>query len=63
MKEERVSLAKSKDMLDRMGEDEENVYMTDIHEHYAARADNLEHMCLANFTVNYDNCGWGICHQ
>ena len=44
-------------MLDRMEEDKGNVYMTSIHEHYAARPDNLEHACLTKFAVNYDTCG------
>ena len=57
VKEERVSLPKIKDMLDHMEEDEENVYMTSIHKCNAARPDNLEHMCLAKFAVNYDTCG------
>ena len=45
-------------MLDHLEEDEENVYMTSIQECYAARSDNLEHMCLAKFAVNHDT-SWG----
>ena len=57
VKEERVILPKSEDMLDHMEEDEENVYMTSTHEHYTVRPDNLEHICLEKFAVNYDTCG------
>ena len=44
-------------MLDHMEEDEENVYLISIHEHYAVRPDNLKDMCLGEFAVNYDTYG------
>ena len=37
-----------------MDEDEENVYMTSIHDRYASRPDLLNDMCLAKFAVNYE---------
>ena len=37
-----------------MDEDEENVYMTSIHDRYASRPDSLNDMCLAKFAVNYE---------
>ena len=36
-----------------MDEDADNVYMTSIHDKYAAHPDNLEGICLAKFAVNY----------
>ena len=41
-------------MLDNMYEDEDNVYMTSIHDRYAALPNNLEGICLAKFAVNYE---------
>ena len=41
-------------MLDNMDEDEDNVYMTSIHDRYAAHQNNLEGICLAKFAVNYE---------
>ena len=44
-----------------MDEDEDNVYMTSIHDRYAAHPNNLEGICLAKFAVNYElllnSCG------
>ena len=37
-----------------MEEDEDNVYMTSIHDHYAARPDDIENMCLAKFAIHYE---------
>ena len=41
-------------MLDNMDEDEDNVYMTSIHDRYAAHPNNLKGICLAKFAVNYE---------
>ena len=54
MKEERVSLPKTGKDLEVMADDDENIFMTSIHDQYAARPDNLNDMCLACFSVNYD---------
>ena len=54
MKSDRVSLPKPPDALHDMEDDEDNVYMTSIHDRYALRPDKLENMCLAKFAVNYE---------
>ena len=41
-------------MFDNMDEDEDNVYMTSIHDRYAAPPNNLEGICFAKFTVIYE---------
>ena len=37
-----------------MDQDEDNVYMTSIHDRYAAPPNNLEGNCLVKFAVNYE---------
>ena len=37
-----------------MEEEEDNFYMTSIHDRYAARPESLGGMCLAKFAVNYE---------
>ena len=53
-KSDRVSLPKSKKIIDQMEADDEDIYTTSIHDRYAARPDDLENMCLARFAVTYD---------
>ena len=36
-----------------MDEDDEDIFMTSIHDRYAARPNDKDMMCLANFAVNY----------
>ena len=54
MKDERVSLPKTNAALEKLNEDEDDVYMTSIHDRYAARPNALEDLCLAKFAVNYE---------
>ena len=54
MCDDRISLPKNNKTLGDMDEDEENVYMTSIHDRYASRPDLLNDMCLAKFAVNYE---------
>ena len=37
-----------------MDDDDENIFMTNIHDRYAARPNDKENMCLAKFAVSYD---------
>ena len=37
-----------------MDADDDNIYMTSIQDWYAARASNLDYMCLTKFATNYD---------
>ena len=54
MKENRVSLPKSQELLSKMDDDETNVFVTSLTDRYAARPNDLKEMYLASFTVNYD---------
>ena len=54
MQDDYISLPKSTKMLDNMDEDEDNIYMTSIHDRHAAHLNNLESICLAKFAVNYE---------
>lgn len=54
MKDDRISLPKSAQQLEKMDEDDDDIYVSGIHERYSARPDDLENMCLAKFAVNYD---------
>ena len=54
MKDDRVSLPKNNAALEKMNEDEDDVYMISIHDRYAARPKALEDMCLAKFAINYE---------
>ena len=49
-----LAYLKNNKTLGNMDEDEENVYMTSIHDRYASRPDLLNDMCLAKFAVNYE---------
>ena len=53
-KEQRVSIPKSKEKLKEMEDDDEDIFMTSIHDRYAARPNDKEAMCLAKFAVSYD---------
>ena len=37
-----------------MNDEEDNVYMTSIHDRYAAHPESLQNMCLATFAVSYE---------
>ena len=54
MKDDRVSLPKTNAALEKLNEDEDDVYMTSIHDRYAACPNALEDLCLAKFAVNYE---------
>ena len=53
-KEECHRMPKSSFELVDLEDDDEDVFKTCIHEHYAMRPDDLEDMCLANFVAKYD---------
>ena len=52
-KEDRVSLLKPINLIEHMDEDSEDIYQTSWIDRYAARPDQLNHMCLAEFAANY----------
>ena len=54
MRDDRVSLPKNENQLSDMNDEEDNVYMTSIHDRYAARPESLQNMCLATFAVSYE---------
>ena len=58
MKDNRVSLPKNNASLEKMNEDEDDVYMTSIHDRYAAQPNSLEDVCLDKFAVNYETVFW-----
>ena len=53
-KDQRMSLPKTRKDLEQLNDDDENIFMTSIHDRYVARADDLNGQCLAYFAVNYD---------
>ena len=53
-KEQRVSIPKSKEKLKNLEDDDEDIFMTSIHDRYAARPNELNNLCLAKFAVAYD---------
>ena len=53
-KEQRVSIPKSKEKLKNVEDDDEDIFMTSIHDRYAARPNELNNLCLAKFAVAYD---------
>ena len=53
-KDKRMSLPKTGKDLEQLNDDDENIFMTSIHDRYAARPDDLNGQCLAYFAVNYD---------
>ena len=54
MRDDRVSLPKNEKQLSDMNEEEDNVYMTSIHDRYAAHPESLQNTCLATFAVSYE---------
>ena len=54
MKHERVSLPKTKEQLEKMHEDDDDVFATSLIDRYIARPSTLADMCLAMFAVTFD---------
>ena len=54
MKDEHVSLPKSKAQLALLHDDDEDVFATSLIDRYAARPHMLQNMCLAKFAVTFD---------
>ena len=54
MKHERVSLPKTKEQLEKMHEDDDDVFATSLIDRYIAWPSTLADMCLAMFSVTYD---------
>ena len=54
MKDERVSLPKSKSQLAQLHDEDEDMFATSINDRYAARPHALHNICLAAFAVMYD---------
>ena len=54
MKDEHVSLPKSKSQLAQLHDDDEDVFATSVNDRYAARPLALQYICLAIFVVMYD---------
>ena len=54
MKDEHVSLPKSKSQLAQLPDEDEDVFATSIIDRYAARPHALQNICLATFAVMYD---------
>ena len=52
-KEDRISLLKPINQIQDMDEDSEDIYQTSLINRYAARPDQLNDMCLAEFAANY----------
>ena len=51
---ERVTMTKPLASIQELENYEEDVYLINLFDHYAARPDQLENMCLAEFAANYD---------
>ena len=51
---ERVTMTKPLTSIQELENDEEDVYLINLIDRYAARPDQLENMCLAEFAANYD---------
>ena len=51
---ERVNMTKPLASIQELENDEEDVYLINLIDRYAARPDHLENMCLAEFAANYD---------
>ena len=54
MKDEHVSLPKSKSQLAQLHDDDEDVFATSVIDRYAARPLALQNICVATFAVMYD---------
>ena len=51
---ERVTMTKPLESIQELENDEEDVNLINLIDRYAARPDQLENMCLAEFAANYD---------
>ena len=60
MKCDRVSLPKTRSQLDKLHNDDEDVFATSLLDRYGARPDNLYPTCLATFAVSYDVVSSGV---
>ena len=54
MRDDQVSLPKNEKQSSDMNDEEDNVYMTSIHDRYSAHPKLLQNMCLATFAVSYE---------
>ena len=64
VKDERVSLPKSKQLLEELEEDDDDdIYVTRIHDRCTAWPDDLEDMYLAKFAVMYDPSDQSSAHS
>ena len=52
-KNERATMTKPLSAINSLEDDDEDLYQTSLIDHYAARPDTLENMCLAEFAANY----------
>ena len=53
-KKDRPSIPKPKEKLKNLDNDDEDIFMTSIHDRYAARPNSKETLCLAKFAVTYE---------
>ena len=49
-----ISLSKTGKTLNDMDDEDGNIYMTSVHDRYAAHPNCIENMCLARFVVTYE---------
>ena len=54
--EERHRMPKSDFELAEKEDDDEDVFMASVHDRYAARPDEMENVCLAEFATQYTTC-------
>ena len=54
IKDEYVSLPKSKSQLAQLHDDDDDVFVTSLIDRYAARPHALQNICLATFALMYD---------
>ena len=55
--DKRISMVKSYKKLQNLEDDDENIFETNLIDRYAARPNNLEDLCLAEFASLYEPCG------
>ncbi|XP_062618879.1 uncharacterized protein LOC134280486 [Saccostrea cucullata] len=53
-KENRTRLIKPRYILEKMEDDDTDLYVASIHEKYSKRPDDMENLCLAEFGSHYD---------
>ena len=53
-KNERIAMTKPLSSIQNFDNDEEDLYLKSLMDRYAARPNQLENMCLAEFAANYD---------